>query len=119
MKNGVMFGSLAEYADSEYGREHSTISFDTLYKEGEYELLGAFYSRVYSDQDGDDVFRYYQYTDLSSPEVFASYVSQVKAASIYDTGVNALYGDCLLTLSTCSGHTEDGRFVVVARRRPS
>ncbi len=41
---------------------------------------------------------------------------QVKAASLYDTGVEAVYGDKLLTLSTCSYHTENGRFVVVARQ---
>lgn len=34
----------------------------------------------------------------------------------YDSGVTAEYGDELITLSTCASHTEDGRFVVVARR---
>ena len=48
--------------------------------------------------------------------LFRSYVRQVKAASLYDTGVEAVYGDKLLTLSTCSYHTENGRFVVVARQ---
>ena len=43
-------------------------------------------------------------------------MDQVKAAALYDTGVEASYGDRLLTLSTCSYHTDDGRFVVVARQ---
>lgn len=74
------------------------------------------YSQVY-DVDAQGVFRYYQYTDLSSPERFQEYVEQVKSAALYDTGVTAEYGDQLLTLSTCNYHTGDGRFVVVARKQ--
>ena len=36
-------------------------------------------------------------------------------AALYDTGVTAELGDCFLTLSTCTYHVEDGRFVVVAK----
>ena len=77
--------------------------------------MAAFYSRAYTDRD-QDVFRYYQYTDLSDSEIFDEYVRQVKEAALYDTGISAQYGDSLLTLSTCSRHVQDGRFVVVARR---
>ena len=35
--------------------------------------------------------------------------------SVYDTGVTAEYGDRFITLSTCAYHTENGRFVVVAK----
>ena len=40
-------------------------------------------------------------------------------ASLYDIGITAEYGDELLVLSTCSHHTTDGRFVVVAKGTPS
>ncbi len=115
MKNGSMFASLTAYADKRYWEEHPLIRFDTLTGPGEYEVLGAFYSRIY-EQEATDVFRYYDYTDLSQESVFDAYVKQVKAAALYDTGVEAAYGDQLLSLSTCSYHTEEGRFVVVARR---
>lgn len=115
MKNGTMFGSLGRYKKASYFRDHPVICFDTLTEEGAYEILGVFYSRVYTDAD-EGVFRYYQYTDLTAEEAFDAYVRQVKAASLYDTGVEAVYGDKLLTLSTCSYHTENGRFVVVARQ---
>ncbi len=91
------------------------MNFDTLYNRGEYELMAAFYSRVYTDQD-QNVFRYYQYADLSDPEIFEAYVRNVQAAALYDTGVQAEPGDSLLTLSTCSNHVDNGRFVVVARK---
>jgi sortase B len=44
-------------------------------------------------------------------------VEQVKKAALYDTEVNAQYGEQLLTLSTCSYYTDDGRFVVVAKKQ--
>lgn len=116
MKNGSMFAPLLHYAEREYWQEHPLIGFDTYDTAGEYEVLAAFYSQSYP-KDVDGVFRYYRYTDLTDPEVFAEYVEQVKKSALYDTGVSAEYGDELLTLSTCSYHTENGRFVVVARKK--
>ena len=116
MKNGTMFASLLSYANREYWREHPVIRFDTLTDTGEYQVLAAFYSQIYEREAGN-VFRYYNYTDIQELAVFEEYVRQVQAAALYDTGVDVTYGDELLTLSTCSYHTGDGRFVVVARRR--
>lgn len=112
MKNGTMFGELELYADETYAKAHP-IRFDTLTEEREYDVLAAFYSRVYTDRDRN-VFRYYQYTDLSEESTFVKYVSQVRTEGLYDTGLEVQFGDRLLTLSTCSYHQENGRFVVVA-----
>ena len=114
MKNETMFGTLPKYADKEYWEQHRTICFDTLYEHGEYEVIAAFYGKAIAE--GDPGFRYYQYTDLTDPSAFAAYISQVKAAAEYETGATAEYGDVLITLSTCSYHTANGRFVVVARK---
>lgn len=116
MNAGTMFALLPSYARQDFWEEHPVIRFDTLYERGDYAVMAAFYSQVY-DVDAQGVFRYYQYTDLSSPERFREYVEQVKAAALYDTGITAEYGDQLLTLSTCNYHTGDGRFVVVARKQ--
>ena len=35
---------------------------------------------------------------------------------MYDTGLTASYGDELLVLSTCDNFTQDGRFVIIAKR---
>ncbi len=118
MKNGTMFASLLSYANREYWREHPVIRFDTLTDTGEYQVLAAFYSQIYEREAGN-VFRYYNYTDIQEPASFEEYVRQVQAAALYDTGVDVTFGDELLTLSTCSYHTGDGRFVVVARKRSS
>ena len=116
MKNGTMFGKLPKFARKEYWEKHKMICFDTLYEHGEYEIVAAFYGKVISEGEPD--FCYYKYTDLTEPTVFEEYMEQVKAAAIYETGITAEYGDVLITLSTCSYHTSDGRFVVVAKRTP-
>lgn len=115
MKNKTMFSELPQYESQIYCQKHPIISFDTLTEKGEYRVIAAFYSRIYDDEQ-KDVFRYYDYTDLSDEAVFKHYMAQVKAAAIYDTGASADFGDKLLVLSTCSYHIEDGRFVVVAKR---
>ncbi len=115
MKDGTMFGKLDEYSNWEYAKEHPLIRFDTLTEKGEYQVIAAFYSQIHSLEE-KDAFRYYWYIDLSDKKRFEEYITKVKAASIYDTGVEAVYGDKLLTLSTCSYHAKEGRFVVVARK---
>ncbi len=115
MRNGSMFGSLPSYAKASYAKQHPVICYDTLTEIRDYEVLGAFYSKVYNNTD-TGVFKYYQYADLSDPQVFDEYIRHVKAESLYDTGLDVQYGDSILTLSTCSYHTKNGRFVVMARK---
>lgn len=119
MSNGTMFADILRYERRSYWREHPVIQFDTLHEFGDYEVVAAFYSRVYNELDGDEVFRYYRYTDLTDEAVFNEFIEKAKASSLYDTGVDAAFGDQLLTLSTCSYHVDDGRFVVIARKIPA
>lgn len=116
INNGTMFEQLLAYEEEAYWKEHPVIGFDTLYEEGEYEILSVFYSRVFYQYE-TNVFRYYNYHDLTDPEVFREYVEQVKAMSLYDTGVEAGYGDELITLITCSYGRKHERFVIVARKQ--
>ena len=115
MKDGSMFTDLEKYKDEEFAKKHPVVLFDTLTEEGQYEIIAAFYGRVYTEDD-QDVFRYYQYDDLSDRDVFEEFIRQVKQAALYDTGVDVTFGDQILTLSTCSYHTNEGRFAVVAKR---
>lgn len=114
MKSGKMFGSLDKYANQSFYEKHKEIRFDTIYEEGTYEVMYVFRSRVY--QQDEIVFKYYQFYNANSEEEFESYMKEMEALSLYDTGVKAEYGDHLLTLSTCDYEEKDGRFVVVAKR---
>ncbi len=66
--------------------------------------------KVYSEEDV--TFKYYQFINAASEMEFNSYLNEMAALSLYDTGVTAAYGDKLLTLSTCDYQEKKGRFVV-------
>lgn len=112
MNNGTMFADLCKYADEVFYREHKTIRFDTLSGFGEYEIVAAFKTVAYSEQG----FKYYHFTRADSAEEFDAYIAKCKELSFYDTGVNAEYGDKLITLSTCEYSRTNGRMVVVAKK---
>lgn len=114
LQSGKMFSSLEKYESEKYYKTHQYITFDTIYEEQTFEVMYVFRSRVYNDDD--IVFKYYQFINANSEEEFLSHMNEMKAMSFYDTGVNAYYGDQLLTLSTCDYNETNGRFVVVAKR---
>ena len=114
MKDGSMFGDLDLYGKESFYKEHPTVSFDTLYEERTYEIVAVFRSQVYNADD--EVFKYYQFYEAETQEEFEDFYDNIKALSLYDTGVEAEFGDTFLTLSTCAYHVKDGRLVVVAKR---
>ena len=116
MNNGSMFGQLPKYADKAFYEDHKIVFFDTRTELRDYEVVAAFYGKVYPVDEEKDHFCYYTYKDLSNKKDFEEYVANVKACQIYETGITPVYGDELIVLSTCNYHTSDGRFVVVARR---
>ncbi len=115
MKDGSMFGDLDLYLKESFYKEHPVISFDTLYEERTYDIIAVFRSQVY--RADDEVFKYYQFYEADTQEEFEDFYDNIKKLSLYDTGVEAAFGDTFLTLSTCAYHVPDGRLVVVAKRR--
>ena len=115
MFNGSMFGNLPKYEKEEYYEDHKQVNFDTMTDEGVYEVFAAFYSKDY-DKKETGVFKYYEYKTLKTEMDFNEFIYNVKQAAIYDTGITPVFGDDIITLSTCNYHTEDGRFVVCARK---
>ena len=114
MKNGDMFADLLKYEDKEYYQKHSTISFDTLYSESEYQIISVFRTDVSRDSDED--FRFYEFTDETYAGELASYLKSLKEVSIYSISFDESKVSELLTLSTCEYTKKDGRFVVVAAK---
>lgn len=113
MNSGAMFGHLAYYSDKSYWENHKYIKFDTIYAEQTYEVVAALYTRIlYVEEEG---FRYYTFTKAADEAEFNEYVDFINENQQYDTGIDISYGDKLLTLSTCSNHTANGRFIVIAK----
>jgi len=111
MNDGSMFADLCRYEDEDFYREHPTVQFDTLSGYGEYEIVAVFKTVAYS-QEG---FKYYHFVDAEDETAFDAYIAKCKELALYDTGVDAVYGDKLITLSTCEYSRTNGRMVVVAK----
>ena len=58
---------------------------------------------------------YDEHPDMDE-EHFKNFMNSVHLRQLYDTGVDAEYGDHLITLSTCEYTYTNGRFVVVAKK---
>ncbi len=110
-----MFTGLMNYKKEDYYNTHKQIRFTTNREDATYEILAVFYSRVYYKSE-KNVFRYYYFVNAKNETEYNDFVKNAKKASIYDTGVNATYGEQLLTLSTCEFSQEDGRFAIVAKK---
>ncbi len=115
MKNGMMFGSLDEFKNQSYEKKHSIIKFSSLYEDREYEICAVFLSQVFKKSQ-TDVFKYYQFINADTEEDFNYFYENIKKMSLYDTGVEASFGDEFITLVTCAYHVENGRLVVVGKR---
>lgn len=109
------FKDLLKYQNKKFYNEHPTIRFTTNEEDINYEIIAVFKSKVYY-QSEKNVFRYYHFIDAKNKKEYDEFVSDAKNASLYNTGKTSIYGDKLLTISTCSYHTKDGRFVVIAKK---
>lgn len=115
MEDGSMFHGLLSYAEEAFWRENTEILFDTLYEKGTYEIVAAFYTEEYKEDSAD--FQIDDILHIRNSQEYKDAVSYIQENAIYDTGVAANYGDGLLTLITDADSSEDGRFVVVAKRK--
>ncbi len=113
MKSGAMFGNLTDYEDRKYYEKHKQIILYTPERQHNYEVIAVFRSQVY--KKSDKVFKFYNFFQADTEEEFLDFYNNIKALSLYDTGVSASFGDHFITLSTCVYHVTNGRFVVVAK----
>lgn len=111
MNDGTMFADLLKYKNQDFFLQNPTITFNSIYEHHDYQIIAAFVI-VASE---DTYFPYYTFVDGNAHE-FTDYVAKCKALSLYDTGVGAMDGDKLITLSTCDHDIKNGRFVIVAKQ---
>lgn len=106
MKNRTMFGTLIHYTDPAYAAAHSVITFQTADGLEKYTVFA-----VVPVQKTD---AWYSFIRAADGAEFAKQVALLRSKSLYDTGVTPVYGQQLLTLSTCYGSGKDGRLIVAA-----
>ena len=116
MKNGTMFGTLPSFEDPDYCRDHSVIRFDTIYRSGTYQLFAVILSQVAEDDSVTEE-AYYNFINAEEESSLENYLHSIRRCSVfYDESYEPQYGDEILTLSTCSYHTGNGRLALIAVR---
>ena len=117
MKNGTMFGTLPNFEDPDYCRDHSSIRFDTIYRPGTYHLFAVILTQVPEDDPSQEEGMYYNFINAENESSLESYLQSVRKYTVfYDKSYEPQYGDEVLTLSTCNYHTENGRLALIAVR---
>lgn len=114
MSDGLIFSNLDKYKTIEGYKESPIIRYDTIYQTYYFKIFAAFITNGLPEDDNDYLFNY-TVTEFSSDDKFVSFVEEIQKRSLFNTDVNVLPDDKLLTLSTCSYEFPKARLVVVAR----
>lgn len=101
-----MFGSLKYYKDDSYRQEHPAVYIATPERIFRYEVFAA-------HEPGITELTYR--LGITDDEMKQAFLDFTLSRTVIDTGIVPTTGDRILTLSTCTGHGHDTRWVVQAR----
>lgn len=115
LKNGEMFGHLKKLYDVEYNKKadykkHPDIWVITPENAREYEIFA--FREIHIKRDSD------VYTvEFSNQKEREAFIERQIIKSQKSTGIKRLTNKGIVTLSTCTSRTQDGRFVVQAVKK--
>ena len=112
MRDGSMFARLDLFMEKSFWESNPYIYFDTLTEQHTYKIMAVFLTTATLGEG----FSYHKFVDAQNEAEFDQFVNTCKNLALYDTGVDAQYGDKFITLSTCEYSQANGRLVVVAKR---
>lgn len=116
---GTMFNKLSAYKNIDFYKKNPNITFDTLYRDGEYQIFAVFLTNSIKSQDNGNFYNYKQ-TEFSSDEEFAQWINEARTRSLIKTDIQIAYDDEILTLQTCDNafmsENSKARLIVMARR---
>lgn len=106
LKNDKMFGTLMNYADPDYAKQHLYFSV--------YTQEGVTVYGIFAAYETGEVSEAYQY-GFTGDEDFMRYIELVRSWSVIDTDIQVGKDDQIITLSTCT-NVNNGRFIVQGKR---
>lgn len=115
MQNGAMLADLEKFKEESFYKKHKHVELDTLTGHRGYTIIAAFATPV----GAKNSFAYYSFTEAEDEKDFDDYIFECKRRSYYDIATTAIYGQKLLTISTCEYSHTNGRMVIVAAERLS
>ena len=114
MNNETMFGTLDRYQDAAFWAANPTFTLTTPEEERRYEVFAAAVCRVLNTEEAG--FRYYDHAGELTEAQQEVLTAWLAGQALYETGISPAFGEQIVILSTCSYHTDNGRFIVAARR---
>ena len=109
MQTETMFGTLDNYKSYSFAKEHSEIIFTDESGDKVYRVFSAFQTQL-----DDANFKYYEEVGDLSEIRYNEAVEALRALSEISLNTAPEYPARIMLLSTCSYHTQNGRFVVAA-----
>ncbi len=113
MNDGSRFADLINYRNLDYFKKHPIIQYDTLFEKKQWKIYAVFITNgsVESDNGYFFDFTFNHCSDLCYEE----YLREIDKRKLYDTGVDILPTDKIITLCTCTYEYDDARLIVMAR----
>lgn len=108
MKDGSMFRHLQDYDEKSFWKKNPHFYIYTV--DGRKLTYEIFASGVTTESS--DVYR----TDFADDTDFDAFVNAAKSIAAYDTGVEVNENDTCVTLSTCTGASDEHRIVVIGKK---
>ena len=113
MFDGERFAALANYKSIDYFKKHPTIQFDTLFEKHQWKVYAVILTNGSVDSNNGYFFDFTY--DNCSDACFEEYIEELDKRKLYETGVDLLPTDKLITLCTCTYEFDDARLIVIAR----
>ena len=117
MRSRAMFGNLRDYKSKSFYKDHKSMIITMHDDVAIYDVVAVCHTEIYPADD--DHFKYHYYSNIFTESDYNEYVKNIKKIALYDTGITPVYGEQLVTLSTCRDSTGPRRIVIVARKRSS
>ena len=108
MKNGTMFSDVTQYRNKDYYTAHPVIEFETAQGLKRYAVFAV---ALIKNNDG-----WYAFHLAADESEYDSKIAEIKSRSLYVTEITPMYGQQLITLSTCYGSSDDDRLIIVASK---
>ncbi len=113
MFDGERFAALLNYRNIDFYKKHPVIQFDTLFEKHDWKIYAVILTNG-STKSNDGYFFDFTF-DNCSDACFEEYIKEIDKRKLYETGVDLLPTDKLLTLCTCTYEFDDARLIVIAR----
>ncbi len=114
MNDGSRFAALLNYKSLDYFKKHPTIEFDSLFEKNTWKIYAVVITNGSTESDNG---YFFDFTfNHCSDACYEEYIAELEKRKLYETGVDLLPTDTIVTLCTCTYEYDDARLLVIARK---